>query len=446
MTKVAIIGAGPCGTAALRAFQSAKSNGETIPEVVCFEKQDDWGGLWNFTWRTGMDDFGEPVHGSMYRYLWSNGPKECLEFADYSFEEHFGKPIPSYPPREVLADYIRGRVEKAGVRPWVKFRHPVRWVQFNESSNNFTLVAHDLVNNKQYKDEFDYVIVANGHFSTPNVPYFEGIEKFEGRVIHAHDFREALEFKDQDVMIVGSSYSAEDIGSQCWKYGAKSLTACYRTNPMGFHWPDNWETKPLLERVEGKTCYFKDGTSKDIDAIILCTGYLHHYPFMQDDIRLVATNRLWTPGLYEGVAFEDNPKVMYLGMQDQFYTFNMFDAQAWWARDVILGKIKLPSHKEMLAHSAKWEEREGTLETDEDMIWFQGDYTKGLIDQTDYPSFDIEGVNKTFVEWEHHKHDDIMGFRDNGYKSLMTGNKAPVHHTKWVEAMDDSMETYLKNG
>ena len=446
MTKVAIIGAGPCGTAALRAFQSAKSNGETIPEVVCFEKQDDWGGLWNFTWRTGMDDFGEPVHGSMYRYLWSNGPKECLEFADYSFEEHFGKPIPSYPPREVLADYIRGRVEKAGVRPWVKFRHPVRWVQFNESSNNFTLVAHDLVNNKQYKDEFDYVIVANGHFSTPNVPYFEGIEKFEGRVIHAHDFREALEFKDQDVMIVGSSYSAEDIGSQCWKYGAKSLTACYRTNPMGFHWPDNWETKPLLERVEGKTCYFKDGTSKDIDAIILCTGYLHHYPFMQDDIRLVATNRLWTPGLYEGVAFEDNPKVMYLGMQDQFYTFNMFDAHAWWARDVILGKIKLPSHKEMLAHSAKWEEREGTLETDEDMIWFQGDYTKGLIDQTDYPSFDIEGVNKTFVEWEHHKHDDIMGFRDNGYKSLMTGNKAPVHHTKWVEAMDDSMETYLKNG
>jgi len=444
MTKVAIIGAGPCGTAALRAFQSAKANGETIPEVVCFEKQDDWGGLWNFTWRTGLDDFGEPVHGSMYRYLWSNGPKECLEFADYSFEEHFGKAIPSFPPREVLADYIRGRVEKAGVRPWVKFRHPVRWVQYNEASENFTLVAHDLVNNKQYKDEFDYVIVANGHFSTPNVPYFEGIEKFEGRVIHAHDFREALEFKDQDVMIVGASYSAEDIGSQCWKYGAKSITACYRTNPMGFHWPDNWETKPLLERVEGKTCFFKDGTSKDIDAIILCTGYLHHYPFMQDDIRLVATNRLWTPGLYEGVAFEDNPKVMYLGMQDQFYTFNMFDAQAWWARDVILGKIDLPSHKEMLAHSAKWEEREGTLETDEDMIWFQGDYTQGLIDQTDYPSFDIEGVNKAFMEWEHHKHDDIMGFRDNGFKSLITGNQAPVHHTKWVEAMDDSMETYLK--
>lgn len=44
--RVAIIGAGPCGTAALRAFQSAKQNGEEIPEVVCYEKQEDWGGLW----------------------------------------------------------------------------------------------------------------------------------------------------------------------------------------------------------------------------------------------------------------------------------------------------------------------------------------------------------------------------------------------------------------
>ena len=55
-----------------------------------------------------MDAAGQPVHNSMYRHLWSNGPKECLEFADYTFEEHFGFPIPSFPPREVLFDYITG--------------------------------------------------------------------------------------------------------------------------------------------------------------------------------------------------------------------------------------------------------------------------------------------------------------------------------------------------
>ena len=42
--RVAIIGAGPSGLAQLRAFQSAKANGEEIPEIVCYEKQSNWGG------------------------------------------------------------------------------------------------------------------------------------------------------------------------------------------------------------------------------------------------------------------------------------------------------------------------------------------------------------------------------------------------------------------
>jgi len=83
MTKVAIIGTGPCGLSMLRAFEQAEKKGEKIPEIVCFEKQEDWGGLWNYNWRTGSDQYGDPVPNSMYRYLWSNGPKECLEFADY---------------------------------------------------------------------------------------------------------------------------------------------------------------------------------------------------------------------------------------------------------------------------------------------------------------------------------------------------------------------------
>ena len=132
-------------------------------------------------------------------------------------------------------------------------------------------------------------------------------------------------------------------------------------------------------------------------------------------------------------------------MQDQFYTFNMFDAQAWYARDYIIGSINLPDVDTMRKHSQAWREREEKLEDDEQMIWFQGDYVQELIDETDYPSFDVEGVNKTFIEWEHHKHDNIMTFRNHSYPSLMTGNAQPLHHTEWLEAMDDSMESYLKS-
>ena len=441
--RVAVIGAGPSGLAQLRAFQSAADKGVEVPEVVCFERQSDWGGIWNYTWRTGTDEYGEPVHCSMYRYLWSNGPKECLEFADYTFEEHFGRPIASYPPRAVLWDYIKGRVEKAGVRGQIRFSSPVRWVQYDAIKENFSVTVQNLVEDQSYTEEFDHVIVASGHFSTPNVPEFDGLDTFNGRVMHAHDFRDALEFKDKDILIIGTSYSAEDIGSQCYKYGARSITCSHRTAPMGFHWPDNWEEVPLLTRVDNNTCHFIDGTRKEIDAIIMCTGYLHHFPFLPDELRLQTGNRLWPLDLYKGIFWETNPRLMYLGMQDQFYTFNMFDAQAWYARDYVLGQITLPEFEVMQQHSQTWRAREEKLENDEQMIWFQGDYVQELIEETDYPSFDVEGVNKAFLEWEHHKHENIMTFRNKAYRSLMTGNMQPIHHTPWLEAMDDSMESYL---
>jgi len=443
MTRVAIIGAGPSGLAQLRAFASAEAEGAEIPELVCFEKQDDWGGLWNYTWRTGVDEYGESVHGSMYRYLWSNGPKECLEFADYGFEEHFNMPIASYPPREVLWDYIKGRVEKSDVRRFIRFRTTVREVTFDHASEQFVVSSHDLVNGHTSSEEFDFVVVASGHFSVPNVPHYPGFEKFLGRILHAHDFRDAVEFSGKDVLIIGASYSAEDIGSQCHKYGARSITCTARSGPMGYDWPDSWEEVPILTHVDGKTVHFVGGGTKDVDAIILCTGYQHYFPFLPDDLRLETKNRLWVSGLYKGVAWEANPRLLYLGMQDQYYTYNMFDAQAWWARDVMLGRIELPSAAEMAADSAAWLEREEALETAYEEIDFQGDYTQDLVDATDYPDFDIPEVNRMFKQWKNDKKADIMNYRDKGFRSTLTGTMAPVHHTPWMEAMDDSMETYL---
>ena len=442
--RVAVIGAGPSGLAQLRAFQSAKQKGAEIPEIVCFETQSDWGGLWNYTWRTGSDQYGEPVHCSMYRYLWSNGPKEGLEFADYTFEEHFGKNIASYPPRAVLWDYIKGRVEKAGVRDLIRFRNPVRRVEYDDSSGKFRVVAQDIPNDGETDETFDYVVVASGHFSTPNVPEFPGFDTFNGRILHAHDFRDAREFIGKEILIIGTSYSAEDIGSQCWKYGCKSVTVSHRTAPMGYDWPDTWKEVPLLERVDKQTAYFKDGSSKRVDAILLCTGYLHHFPFMEDKLKLRTANRLATADLYKGIVWVNNPKLFYLGMQDQWYTFNMFDAQAWYARDIMLGRIPVPGPNERAADVAARVEAEDAIEDDYGAIRYQGDYVRELMADSDYPEFDVELSNEAFFQWKKHKKKSIMSFRDNGYVSPMTRVKAPPHHTKWVDALDDSLESYLE--
>lgn len=450
MTRVAIIGAGASGLAACRAFQSAASEGADIPEIVVFEKQEDWGGLWNYTWRTGTDEYGEPVHCSMYRYLWSNGPKEVLEFADYSFEEHFGKPIASYPPREVLWDYIKGRVEKTVVKDWIRTRTPVRNVQYNEGAETFTVTVHDLEKDHVYSEDFDYVINASGHFSTPHVPDFKGLESFSGRVLHSHDFRDALEFKDMDIMVIGRSYSAEDIASQCWKYGCKSVLMCYRSAPWEWNWPDNFSQRPLLDYVEPNTrkCHFIDGSTAEVDAIIMCTGYQHYYPWLPDDLRLPEPNLLWKEGLYKGVMWQKNPKFFYIGAQDQYFTFSMFDVQGWWVRDAIMGKIAVPSQADMDAYGKEWGafHDKAISETEESWYRFQAEYVRDVMGETDYPALNIDGIVELIDQWEHHKAEDIMGFRNNSYKSMITGKVSPAHHTPWKDAMDDSMESYLKNG
>merc|ERR1711974_126871 len=77
-------------------------------------------------------------------------------------------------------------------------------------------------------ERFDYVVVATGHFSVPNVPTFPGVEKFPGRVLHAHDFRDATEFAGKRLLLVGANLSAEDIALQCLKYGAKQVICTWR--------------------------------------------------------------------------------------------------------------------------------------------------------------------------------------------------------------------------
>jgi trimethylamine monooxygenase len=98
----------------------------------------------------------------------------------------------------------------------------------------------------------------------------------------------------------------------------------------------------------------------------------------------------------------------------------------------------------MLDDVRRREEAEDKNADDFDCIQYQGDYTKELMEETDYPSFDVQGACEAFFQWKKHKKQDIMRFRDNSYKSVMTGTMSPKHHTPWMECLDDSMADYLR--
>jgi trimethylamine monooxygenase len=78
------------------------------------------------------------------------------------------------------------------------------------------------------------------------------------------------------------------------------------------------------------------------------------------------------------------------------------------------------------------------------MIDFQTDYCVDLCSSIDYPKIDFELIRKNFYEWEDHKEENILTYRDKSFPSPVTGTVGPSHHTTWLEAMDDSMQTYLK--
>jgi len=444
--KICVIGAGPSGMSFLCWAAKLAREGRKLPEIVCFEKQSDWGGLWNYTWRTGSDANGEPVHGSMYRYLWSNGPKECLELPQYTFEEHYGKPIPSFPPREVLFDYLQGRWKKEDVKKMVTFNSVVRDVQYNKEKDNFTVVVKDLLKDKVLEpEEFDYVIVASGHYSTPNVPTFPGVEKFPGRVLHAHDFRDANEFAGKTLLLVGASYSAEDIALQCIKYGAKRVICTWRSKPMGFNWPDSIEERPLVQKFEGNTAFFKDGSKHDVDVVMMCTGYLHSYPFLREELRLKSKNVLYPPNLYKGLVWMEggNNKLFYSGVQDQYYTYTMFDVCGLWLAKHLLGEIDLPDKATMNRDWNKWVDRNKALADCHEEINFQTDFVMDLVKDCgeDYP-YNLD-VGDIFHAWEHHKDQDVLTYRDQSFPSKFTGTPSPIHMCSFMEALDDSMQTFM---
>ena len=431
----------------LRAFQLAAQKGAVIPDIVCYEKQDNWGGLWNYSWRTGLDEYGEQVHSVVYPNLQTNNPKEIVEYPDYPFDEHFGKSIPSFLPRAVLLDYLEGRAKKADVRKWIRFRTVVRRVTYDEGTGMFSVSAHDLVKDEDSLEEFDYVVVATGHYSTPNVPYFPGIETFPGRVLHASHFRNEAEFKNKNVLIVGASWSAEDLTLQCWKYGCKSVTISFHgTTPIVYKWPDNVREVPLLKKVSNSTCTFEDGLTTDVDAIILATGYLHHFPFMADNLRLTTANRFAPTGLYKGVVWVNNPKLFYLGMQNQIFTFTMFDMQAFYVRDIILGRISVPDHPGRVTYVEERVAREDTDVKDvKDMMFYQRDYMKELVGEIDYPPYDVAKLEKLFWETIGYKEQDIVKFRDHSHTSLFTGTMSPMPVKAWKDAHGDSLESYLRD-
>lgn len=109
-----------------------------------------------------------------------------MEYIDHVYVRNT---IP-FPHREVIWNYLNSYAIRFQLKKHIQFNHLVTNVQPIESGK-WKVVVKDLPNNKSVSNIFDAIIVCNGHNSVPNIPVFEGIDDFTGKILHSHDFRNA---------------------------------------------------------------------------------------------------------------------------------------------------------------------------------------------------------------------------------------------------------------
>lgn len=103
--------------------------------------------------------------------------------------------------------------------------------------------------------------------------------------------------------------------------------------------------RPMMERFEGATAHFTDGTSDEIDAVIYCTGYRIEFPFLPSDHVFAPDGRV---ALYRRVVPVNHPGLYFVGLIRPVGSITrLVEAQSEWVTDLIEGVAGLPSAEEM---------------------------------------------------------------------------------------------------
>ncbi|HET7431720.1 MAG TPA: NAD(P)-binding domain-containing protein [Nocardioides sp.] len=111
--------------------------------------------------------------------------------------------------------------------------------------------------------------------------------------------------------------------------------------------------RPSIDRFEGSTVHFTDGTSTEADVVVYCTGYRISFPFLGDDLVPATDNHV---ALYHRVVPPDRRGLYFLGLiQPLGAIMPLAEAQAHWVADLVDGTAALPSEAEMRREIAAYD-------------------------------------------------------------------------------------------
>jgi len=172
--------------------------------AVCFEKGSKIGGNWVFD--------NDNQQSRIYRSLRINTSRSRMQFSDFPMPADY----PDYASHEQVARYFEAYAEAFGLKSSIRFRAPVVAIE-PRPEGGYRVRSGD-----GREEEFGAVVVANGHHWDPAYPDPAPAGRFDGVVMHSHDYvspDEPHRLTGKRVVVVGIGNSAVDIASELARAG-----------------------------------------------------------------------------------------------------------------------------------------------------------------------------------------------------------------------------------
>lgn len=198
--RVAVIGGGSGGVVAARFLKKAGH------EPVLFEAGETFGGVWA----------DEPTNDVVYKHLQTNLPTAVMQSPDLDFAPG----LPSYITKAQLGGYITDYADAFGVAPMARFGARVtRVLPMREVGGPASAAADDerwrvewTSGGAEQAENFDAVVVANGHYEEPYRPSLPGEAEWlqadaARTIVHSRRYDDPAEFRGRSVLVVGGRSS-----------------------------------------------------------------------------------------------------------------------------------------------------------------------------------------------------------------------------------------------
>ncbi|KAM5563910.1 putative indole-3-pyruvate monooxygenase YUCCA10 [Rosa sericea] len=196
---VIIVGAGPSGLAVAGCLSRLE-----IPYLL-LEREDCFASLWK---------------KYSYERLHLHLQKQFCELPHMSFPSS----CPTYLPKKQFIQYLDDYVAHFKISPM--YQRNVESASYDQGSERWVVktMNNDEGCGGEEGEEFlgRFLVVATGEATNPYVPEIEGLSSFDGEVLHSTRFKSGVEFKNKNVLVVGSGNSGMEIALDLANHGAKT--------------------------------------------------------------------------------------------------------------------------------------------------------------------------------------------------------------------------------